>query len=290
MGGSSLTADDLVQGTVLRALAAQHPFKAGTNLRAWLFTILRNIHISELRQHSLRRFHPLDDIPEHRVQHPPGQIAAVELQELREALKTVPFKQREALLLVNMMGCTYEEAAQISGCQVGTIKSRVNRAKGHLAQALEHIEFQPGSLPNPPARSKGEGEALRILIAEDEFAIAREYERMLRQLGAEPVGKTSSGSGAIRLAKRTTPDLILMDVRLSGPTDGICAAVKIHSKLGTPVVFVTAYDDATVRNRIAKFNGSQPLSKPLSVSELASAIAGVAGIQRQSDGRRVERN
>ena len=276
MGGSSLTADDLVQATVLRALAAQHRFEPGTNLRAWLFTILRNIHISELRQHSLSRFRPLDDMPEHRAQQSPGQVAAIELQELREALKTVPFKQREALLLVNMMGCKYEEAAQIAGCQVGTIKSRVSRAKEHLARSLDR-ELFPSKAPSRPApRSKSAGEPVRILVAEDQFPVAIEHERLIRELGAVPVGKTSSGSGAIRLAKRTKPDLILMDVRLSGPTDGISAAASIRSKLGTPVVFVTAYGDATIRRRIGAFNGSRPLSKPLRLSDLAAALASAA--------------
>lgn len=285
MGSNKAASDDLVQATISRALAAQHRFQPGTNLRAWLFTIMRNIHISELRQHNLRRFYPLDEVPEHLTELAPGQIAAIELQELRDALKTVPVPQREALVLVNVMGCRYEEAAEISGCEVGTIKSRVNRAKGHLARALGRSYFQSEALFRSAPVPKADGKATRVLIAEDEFAIASEYERMIKELGAVPVGRTPSGSGAIRLAGHRKPDLILMDVRLSGPTDGISAAIKIRSKVDTPVVFVTAYDDVTMRSRIREFNGTQPLSKPLRLSELASAIASAAPTQRQSEGR-----
>jgi RNA polymerase sigma-70 factor (ECF subfamily) len=273
MGGSKPAADDLVQGTVLRALASQHRFEPGTNLRAWLFTIMRNLHTSDLRQNSLRRFQQLDEVPEHLTQAPPTQLAAIEMQELRKALNSVPVSQREALLLVTMMGCSYDEAASISNCAVGTIKSRINRAKEHLAQTLGGSYAQSRSMPRSATRPKVEGQPIRVLIAEDEFAIATEYERMLNGLGAVPVGKAPSASQVLRLARSSKPDLILMDVRLNGPMDGIAAAIKVRASVDTRIVFVTGSDDATVRTRIAEFNGSRPLSKPLSIQALASAIA-----------------
>jgi RNA polymerase sigma-70 factor (ECF subfamily) len=136
MGGSSHAADDLIQSTVVRALAAEERFQIGTNMMAWLFTILRNVHTSELRGRVVRNHISLEDVPDYRLQAPAAQISAVENRELQEALKAVPVKQREAVILVVMVGCTYDEAASICGCEVGTIKSRVNRAKARIAELL----------------------------------------------------------------------------------------------------------------------------------------------------------
>ena len=154
MGGSSHAADDLIQGTVVRALAAEERFQMGTNMMAWLFTIMRNVHTSELRSVVVRKHQPLEDIPDYQLQTPAAQISAIENQELRAALKAVPTKQREALVLITMVGCTYDEAALICGCEVGTIKSRVNRAKGRLAELLG------ASMSGAPQSSRDERNAV----------------------------------------------------------------------------------------------------------------------------------
>ena len=128
-------ADDLVQETILKAWSHLDSFQEGTNLRAWLFTILRNTYFSECR--SRRR--ELED-PEGRKTAAicvlPAQDGHIDVQDLRRALERIPAEQREALILVGAAGCSYEEAAEIAGCAVGTIKSRVNRARCKLIDLM----------------------------------------------------------------------------------------------------------------------------------------------------------
>lgn len=134
-------ADDLVQETMVRALAHIEQFQPGTNLRAWLFTILRNQFNSEYRQ---RRWttEDSDGIYVDSLKVMPEQSSWLEFQELRLALTKLPPEQREAIVLVGASGMTYEEAASICGCAIGTIKSRVNRGRTRLAEllAIETIE------------------------------------------------------------------------------------------------------------------------------------------------------
>ena len=134
-------ADDLVQETMVRALAHIEQFEPGTNLRAWLFTILRNQFNSEYRQ---RRWttEDSDGIYVDSLKVMPEQSSWLEFQELRLALTKLPPEQREAIVLVGASGMTYEEAASICGCAIGTIKSRVNRGRTRLAEllAIETIE------------------------------------------------------------------------------------------------------------------------------------------------------
>jgi RNA polymerase sigma-70 factor (ECF subfamily) len=128
-------ADDLVQETLTRALANIQSFRPGTNMAAWLFTILRNQFRSEYRKRR-REVEDADGAHAATLQAPPEQIARVEFEELRTALSQLPDDQREALVLVGASGFSYEEAATICGCAVGTIKSRVNRARTHLAELM----------------------------------------------------------------------------------------------------------------------------------------------------------
>jgi len=128
-------ADDLVQETLTRALANIDSFRPGTNMAAWLFTILRNQFRSEYRKRR-REVEDADGTHAQSLQAPPEQFARVEFDELRQALAKLPEDQRESLVLVGASGFSYEEAANICGCAVGTIKSRVNRARTHLAQLM----------------------------------------------------------------------------------------------------------------------------------------------------------
>src|SRR5262245_50080952 len=128
-------ADDLVQETLLRALAHIDSFEPGTNMPAWLFTILRNLFRSEYRKRR-REVEDAEGRYAETLKSQPEQTGRVELQEFRTALTRIPDDQREALILVGASGFSYEEAAQICGCAVGTIKSRVNRARNRLAQLL----------------------------------------------------------------------------------------------------------------------------------------------------------
>lgn len=128
-------ADDLVQETLLRALANIDSFQRGTNMSAWLFTILRNHFHSEYRKRR-REVEDGDGSYAETLKSQPDQTARLELQEFRAALAKLPPDQREALILVGASGFSYEETADICGCAVGTIKSRVNRARSKLSALL----------------------------------------------------------------------------------------------------------------------------------------------------------
>jgi RNA polymerase sigma-70 factor, ECF subfamily len=128
--------DDLVQDTFLRAWANIDRFERGSNLGAWLFTIQRHAFYTE---HRKRRHEVEDPIGVHaaRLKVPPEQEAALAMAELRAALAHLPRSHRDALLLVGGEGMTYEEVAMLQGVAVGTIKSRVNRARTQLAELLQ---------------------------------------------------------------------------------------------------------------------------------------------------------
>ncbi len=128
-------ADDLVQETLLRAIANVDSFQPGTNMPAWLFTILRNLFRSDYR----KRRREVEDADGHHadsLKSHPEQPGRIEFEEFRAALSKLPEDQREALLLVGASGFSYEEAATICDCAVGTIKSRVNRARNRLTALL----------------------------------------------------------------------------------------------------------------------------------------------------------
>src|SRR5215472_14876993 len=128
-------ADDLVQETLLRALTNIDSFEPGTNMSAWLFTILRNLFRSEYRKRR-REVEDGEGRLAESLKSQPDQPSHMEFEEFRSALARLPPDQREALILVGASGFSYEEAAQICGSAVGTIKSRVNRARIRLAELL----------------------------------------------------------------------------------------------------------------------------------------------------------
>jgi len=143
-------ADDLVQETLAKAWAHRSKFKEGTNLGAWLFTILRNTYYGELRS---RRREVSDSDGHHAAQLacPPAQLHHIELQNVAHAFDGLTAGQREALFLVGVSGLTYDEAGRIGGCPSGTIKSRVFRARQILLCKLGNQSPQLPS-PTPPAQ------------------------------------------------------------------------------------------------------------------------------------------
>lgn len=128
-------ADDLVQETLTRAIAHISSFQPGTNMSAWLFTILRNLFRSEYRKRR-REVEDTDGKYADTLKSNPEQYSRVEFDEFLLALARLPPDQREALVLVGASGFSYEEAAAICECAVGTIKSRVSRARTRLSELL----------------------------------------------------------------------------------------------------------------------------------------------------------
>jgi RNA polymerase sigma-70 factor, ECF subfamily len=139
--GMSLTskrdrADDLVQETIMKAWKHQDSFQTGSSMKAWLYTILRNEFYGQLRK-SKREVEDVDGVYSSNVAMKPEQDGHLDISDLRVALAKLPDDQREAIILVGASGFSYEEAADICKVAMGTIKSRVSRARRRLALLLE---------------------------------------------------------------------------------------------------------------------------------------------------------
>lgn len=127
-------ADDLVQETVVKALAGRHSFRAGTNFAAWAFRIQRNEFISGLRR--LKPTVCFDDAISNTLSHPPAQESGLIMREFTLAFRRLADCQREALLLAVLEGWSYQQIADLAGVSVGTVKSRVSRGRATLKQIL----------------------------------------------------------------------------------------------------------------------------------------------------------
>ena len=166
LSGSRDLADDLVQETLLKAWAARKRFQAGTNMRAWTFIILRNLFLSQMRRARFKG--EWDELTASKLlAAPASQDRHIELGDMQRALLHLPQPQREALILVGAGGFAYEEAAEICGCAVGTIKSRV--ARGRVA--LESL-LNDGKLPSRRSHQTNDNQtALQSIMSEvDELA------------------------------------------------------------------------------------------------------------------------
>ena len=150
-------ADDLVQETLMKAWAAQERFEPGTSMRAWTFVILRNAYLTDMRRNRFRGEYD-ENVAERILTAPASQEEPIHLSDMHRALLTLPPERREALLLVGAGGFSYEEAANICGCAVGTIKSRVGRARAALNAMLADGDI--------PRRSIDDDTAHRAILEE----------------------------------------------------------------------------------------------------------------------------
>jgi RNA polymerase sigma-70 factor (ECF subfamily) len=158
--GSPDRADDLAQEAMLRAWAARDRFAAGTNFRAWTFTILRNYFYSEARRSQFHGEYD-DTVAERILKEPASQDDALELADALRALQAIPDTHREALMLVVGAGLSYEEVAEICEIAIGTVKSRVSRARAMLEEILDG-----GQLPLPRSKFVLDGSAIEAFFAE----------------------------------------------------------------------------------------------------------------------------
>ena len=141
LAGDPASADDLAQDAMMKAWDARNSFQMGTNMKAWTFMILRNQFYSEKRR-SWRQSQLDQEAAERTLVAVDDPEAPVALDELRLSLAALPAEQREALILVGAGGFAYEEAAEICGCAVGTVKSRVSRARKALHALLEDGSYE----------------------------------------------------------------------------------------------------------------------------------------------------
>jgi RNA polymerase sigma-70 factor (ECF subfamily) len=157
--GDAAAADDLAQDAIMKAWDARASFQIGTNMKAWTFMILRNQFYSEKRR-SWRQSQLDQEAAERTLVAADDPEAPVALDEMRQALTMLPAEQREALILVGAGGFAYEEAADICGCAVGTVKSRVSRARRAVQQILEKGAYDRDGAPA--------GDAMRSILADAE--------------------------------------------------------------------------------------------------------------------------
>jgi RNA polymerase sigma-70 factor (ECF subfamily) len=157
--GDASAADDLAQDAILKAWDARSSFQMGTNMKAWTFMILRNQFYSEKRR-SWRQSQLDQEAAERTLVAADDPEAPVALDEMRLAMGMLPSEQREALILVGAGGFAYEEAADICGCAVGTVKSRVSRARRALHAILEQGAYDRDGSPA--------GEAMRSILSDAE--------------------------------------------------------------------------------------------------------------------------
>lgn len=170
-GGDVHLADDLVQDTIVNALQAQRQFTPGTNLKAWLFTILRNRFRSVITRKHVKSEVAADEDLEKRVWGPAVQEVGIEIDAFRRAFRALTPAHREVLVLVGVHGLPYDEVARICGCEVGTVKSRVSRARGLLKKMLLEGEI--------PLESREPRGTMRSLEPEgEEFDLADELVRL----------------------------------------------------------------------------------------------------------------
>ena len=137
-------ADDLVQETLMKAWKHRQNFQSGTNLEAWLFIIMRNTFYTEGRKRK-REVQDTDDAIAERLSTAPSQGDRLDLQDMQVALQQLPEVQREALVLIVLNGISYEEAAAVMHCKLGTVKSRVCRGRQRLAEILGYSSVDLGS-------------------------------------------------------------------------------------------------------------------------------------------------
>ena len=152
LSGSISLADDLVQEALLRAWSKSDLFQPGTSLRAWLFTILRNIYYSDYRKRS-REVQDSDGVHARRLTIPGDQESHLDLEDFRKALTKLPAEQREVLTLIGASGLSYEEPAAICEVEIGTIKSRLSRARSRLIRLLGMDETADGPVERAVRRA-----------------------------------------------------------------------------------------------------------------------------------------
>jgi len=128
-------AEDLVQESLVRGLDKQHLWQEGTNLRAWLCTILHNQYVNQVRRSVRERGIAELSAVSGSLTRPPSQDKGLELRDLNRALEKLPATQRTAVLLIGLDGMRYDKAAEVVGVRVGTIRSRLSRGREKLRMA-----------------------------------------------------------------------------------------------------------------------------------------------------------
>jgi RNA polymerase sigma-70 factor (ECF subfamily) len=153
LSGDAQLSNDLVQETLLKAWSHKESFVPDSNLKAWLFTILRNTYFTHYRKSQREELD--EDQAAMNASVPATQLVHLEFDDMRSALMRLSPDHREALLLITAEGFSYEDAARVCGCAVGTMKSRVNRARSRLLVETANQRKGDDAHPTPAKRSTG---------------------------------------------------------------------------------------------------------------------------------------
>ena len=135
------SADDAAQATYIRALGALHAFRGESSAKTWLIGVSRNVCLDELRSRGRRR-RVIDRLESQRVTSSVHDLHGTDADHLADAIRDLDPERREAFVLTQVLGYSYEEAAAVADCPVGTIRSRVSRARGHLVEAIDALEAE----------------------------------------------------------------------------------------------------------------------------------------------------
>lgn len=167
LSGNADLADDLTQDTMVKAWASRERFERGTSIKAWTFVILRNTFLSQMRRNKFRGDYD-EQMVERTLATPAAQEDSSQITDLQRGLMELPEDQREALILVGAGGMSYEEAATICDCALGTMKSRVSRARKALEEIMESGQFAQSRSDTMPA-----SEAMAAIMDSVETIAAR---------------------------------------------------------------------------------------------------------------------
>lgn len=151
--GNRELADDLAQEAMIRAWAARESFTPGTNFRAWMFMICRNQFYTTVRRNArVASWDP--ELAERILVAPATQHAGIELKDVETALQKLPAEQREMLMLIGAGGASYEEAAEIAGCPIGTVKSRLARGRATLSALINGRDDDEVNVQTPQSKTR----------------------------------------------------------------------------------------------------------------------------------------
>ena len=163
-------ADDLVQNRLMRAIAKRDLWQPGTDLRAWLFTILHNQHVNDIRR-SVRESArvPVEEVGA-TLTVPPNAVSALQLRDLDRAIATLPAEQRQAILLVGLEGLSYEKVAAILDVPVGTVRSRLSRGRDTLRKRMGTTRRTAPGACRKPANLRAPSPAARLRVNQRRYS------------------------------------------------------------------------------------------------------------------------
>ena len=165
-------ADDLVQETLCRALRKAHLWQPGSNLRAWLFTLLHNQHVNDVRKVMREGLSASVDEMASQLPMPPTQAAKLEMRDLDRAIGQLPDEQRQVVLLIGLEGLRYEQVAEILDVPVGTVRSRLSRARETLRRLMDLPDFGRHRGESPRRRGESDGTETAAVVVEGEPVFA----------------------------------------------------------------------------------------------------------------------